>query len=252
MGDIAYSKQIEIEASRAAILAGLRSGDLVEQCHSCEKLCILAENYSPRQLENAIVVTAAFNRLDSQIRLNALSEEAQGVISGKLVATAVNVLAEIIRGTDEVAKNKPISILSLPTEYKEGGSSPSPSQQGGAPPVDDSDDTEAAEKAVLRFIVNKLDPDTKGKLIAAMGLSKKYGNSDFHLQDISMELHRGEILGIVGVNASGKTTLLRMLLGELRPTTGMISYPAFNQDAHRPHWKTIKRRIAYVSQTLPR
>jgi len=39
---------------------------------------------------------------------------------------------------------------------------------------------------------------------------------------LSMELHRGEILGIYGPNAAGKTTLLKMMAGLLRPTSGRI------------------------------
>ena len=245
MDAISQSKVIEVQNSRKAILEGLKSGDLVEQCHACERLCVFAENYFPKALEHAVTVTAAFNRLDAQIRLGLLSDDDQGVAVGRLVANAVNVLNEILKGS---AKTELVPVFSLASKSPQA---PEPAKNSELPVID-SDDIEANERAVLNFIVRKLDPSTGGKLIAALGVSKKYGNSDFRLNDISLELHRGEILGIVGVNASGKTTLLRMLLGELKPSTGLISYPAFREDPQKPDWIAIKRRIAYVSQTLPR
>ena len=42
------------------------------------------------------------------------------------------------------------------------------------------------------------------------------------IQDFSLVLHRGEKLGIIGPNGCGKTTLVRMLLGELEPSSGQI------------------------------
>jgi ABC-2 type transport system ATP-binding protein len=245
MGDISRSKQIEIETSRQAILDGWKSGDLVEQCHACENLCVLAENYFPAALEHAVSVTSAFNRLDSQIRLGQLSDDDQGIAVGKLVSKAVGVLNTIVKEADSgssAAAIPPPSVSKL---------KPEPAQPVVYPLVG-FDDQDENEKAILDFIVNKIDPKTGGKLIAALSVSKRYRNSDFCLDNITLELNRGEILGIVGVNASGKTTLLRMLLGELRPTNGLISYPAFGEDPQRPNWAKIKQRIAYVSQSLPR
>ena len=54
---------------------------------------------------------------------------------------------------------------------------------------------------------------------------------------INVVLHRGEVLGIVGGNGTGKTTLLRTLLGEIRECSGKLT------------WGT-KTNIGYYSQTL--
>ncbi len=42
------------------------------------------------------------------------------------------------------------------------------------------------------------------------------------LDDVSMSLYRGETLGIIGRNGSGKTSILRLLGGIIRPTTGRV------------------------------
>lgn len=44
------------------------------------------------------------------------------------------------------------------------------------------------------------------------------------LQDVSLEVHAGEVVTIVGANGAGKTTTLRTIAGQLRPTEGRILF----------------------------
>ena len=46
--------------------------------------------------------------------------------------------------------------------------------------------------------------------------------SFFALQDISLQIHKGEIFGIVGLNGSGKSTLLKIISGIMKPTIGSV------------------------------
>jgi ABC-2 type transport system ATP-binding protein len=67
-----------------------------------------------------------------------------------------------------------------------------------------------------------------------------------------MELRQGEITGVVGENASGKSTLFRIIAGELRHDKGFLKFPLLQGDrTNRLNWFAIKQELAYVPQELP-
>ncbi len=58
--------------------------------------------------------------------------------------------------------------------------------------------------------------------LSAVGLSRSYGGN-LAVDDISLELRRGQIIGLLGPNGAGKTTTMRMITGTLAPTSGSVS-----------------------------
>jgi ATP-binding cassette subfamily F protein uup len=61
------------------------------------------------------------------------------------------------------------------------------------------------------------------KVIRAKNVSYSYGDTPV-VEGFSIKINRGERIGLIGNNGVGKTTLLRLLLGELEPQTGTIKH----------------------------
>jgi ABC transport system ATP-binding/permease protein len=65
--------------------------------------------------------------------------------------------------------------------------------------------------------------DSKTKtVINADAVNKSYGDRQI-IKDFTLRIQRGDRIGIVGANGTGKTTLIRMLTGETQPDTGKIT-----------------------------
>jgi ABC-2 type transport system ATP-binding protein len=93
-----------------------------------------------------------------------------------------------------------------------------------------------------------LAPDTEVVLSAA-ALCKSYGELRA-VDDVSFELRRGEIVGLVGPNGAGKTTIINMILGVLEPTAGRIAIEGF--DVARSRTAALERtNFAAVYAPLP-
>ena len=81
-------------------------------------------------------------------------------------------------------------------------------------------------------------------VIVTQDLCKNFG--EFKAVDnISFEVHKGEIFGFLGANGAGKTTAMKMLTGLLEPSSGkatVAGYDIFTQS------ENVKRNIGYMSQ----
>jgi ABC transporter DrrB family efflux protein len=81
-------------------------------------------------------------------------------------------------------------------------------------------------------------------VIDVRNLSRRFG-SLVAVNDVSFQVRRGAIFGLLGPNGSGKSTIIRMLCGVLEPSGGEASVLGF--DASRES-EAIKRRVGYMSQ----
>lgn len=73
--------------------------------------------------------------------------------------------------------------------------------------------------------------------------SRRFGNVTA-VDEVSFDVERGEIVGLLGANGAGKTTTIRMLLGLIAPTSGTVEI--FGRTASRGSL----RRVGYVPQGL--
>jgi ABC-2 type transport system ATP-binding protein len=81
-------------------------------------------------------------------------------------------------------------------------------------------------------------------VLSAEHLRKVYPDGTCAIHDLSFHLGKGEILGLLGPNGSGKTTTIQMLLGTLTPTSGSIFY--FGKDFFS-HRSDILQHVSFVS-----
>jgi len=69
----------------------------------------------------------------------------------------------------------------------------------------------------------KVEEDFKSKsVIVAEGVSKSFGERRI-IRDLTLRIQRGDRIGVVGANGTGKTTLLKLLTGEMAPDTGTVT-----------------------------
>lgn len=80
-------------------------------------------------------------------------------------------------------------------------------------------------------------------IVSAQKLTKEFKDLKA-VDNVSFDLHQGEILGLLGPNGAGKTTIFQMLLGILTPTSGAITY--FNKEL-RTHRSEILERVNFSS-----
>ncbi len=84
-------------------------------------------------------------------------------------------------------------------------------------------------------------------VIVADQLSKRYG-SRLAVDRVSFEVASGEVLGLLGPNGSGKTTILRMLRGYVRPSSGTAQVAGFDV---AQEGLEARRYIGYVPEDVP-
>ncbi|MDP2599023.1 MAG: metal ABC transporter ATP-binding protein [Candidatus Liptonbacteria bacterium] len=86
--------------------------------------------------------------------------------------------------------------------------------------------------------------DHTKNIIELRGISFSYGD-DKVLRDITLDIHEGDYLGLIGPNGGGKSTLLKIMLGFLAPEAGEVKL--FGSDISRFNgWS----KIGYVSQRV--
>jgi ABC-2 type transport system ATP-binding protein len=80
------------------------------------------------------------------------------------------------------------------------------------------------------------------EMIRTVGLTKYYGRRR-GLAGLDLEVRQGEIYGFLGPNGAGKTTTIRMLTGQLRPTSGSAKVAGYDVVNDRTE---LKRQIGVV------
>lgn len=84
-------------------------------------------------------------------------------------------------------------------------------------------------------------------MIQVESLTRNYGDLTA-VDHVSFEIGQGEIVGLLGHNGAGKTTIMKMLTGYLEPTDGSIRIDGMDIATHR---ETVQRCIGYLPENDP-
>ncbi len=71
--------------------------------------------------------------------------------------------------------------------------------------------------------VYKLYDRLRDRMKEAFGIGKKVYKLHYALNDVNLNIYRGETVGIIGTNGSGKSTILKIITGVLTPTSGQVN-----------------------------
>lgn len=86
------------------------------------------------------------------------------------------------------------------------------------------------------------------QLVTAREISKTYSSGNFSLRPISLQVSTGDVIGVVGENGNGKTTLLRCIAGQLALDNGDLNFAQLD----KPDYYDIKHHVAFIPQRIPR
>lgn len=86
-------------------------------------------------------------------------------------------------------------------------------------------------------------------MIHLSGVSKRFQDGVDALKDVSINIDPGEFVSIVGQSGSGKTTVVRLLISEIRPDNGQIVIGGWDiTDIKKHHVPLLRRQIGVVFQ----
>ncbi len=107
-----------------------------------------------------------------------------------------------------------------------------------------------------------------GESVVEVSLLTKHFGKTAALQDVSLEVSRGGVYGLVGENGAGKTTLIKHLLGLLKPESGVVrvfgkdpvkqpeevlaQIGYLSEDHDLPDWMRIHELLRYTKSFYPK
>lgn len=84
-------------------------------------------------------------------------------------------------------------------------------------------------------------------MIEARHLTRRYG--DFTaVEDVNFSIARGTIVGLLGHNGAGKSTIMKMLTGALEPSSGTVTIDGLG---HEAHGGALRARLGYLPENCP-
>src|SRR6056297_1699235 len=93
----------------------------------------------------------------------------------------------------------------------------------------------------------KLADGSNGVAVNVSGLRTQFGSTVIHDQ-LNLEIKEGEVFGIVGGSGSGKSVLMRAMIGLIRPTDGRIHVFGHDTQCSGPEMEELRRQWGVMFQ----
>lgn len=104
-------------------------------------------------------------------------------------------------------------------------------------------------KNMIEHMVTRLSDEKRIEMIQMIDVSKKYNKKVEALTDINLHIDKGEFVFLIGKSGAGKSTFLKLLLKEIRPTSGTIIIDGEDvTDIHSRKIPYLRRKIGMVFQ----
>ncbi len=213
----------------------------------------------------AIVVSSNYSKFTRQERQELIDPGTAGRERNKIINQILDIVKDVVAYFKSFlglkggkAPQPPVAAPAPPPATEapapQAPPAPPPVPEAAAPRLPDLPPLQAAPEADPPPAPLPAQPQQAAEPLVCItqGLTKVYRKSGFQLGPIDIELAKNQILGVVGENGNGKTTLFKLLTGEIRNDAGMLDFPAMRLRNGRPaSWIKLKQQIAYVQQELP-
>ncbi len=97
--------------------------------------------------------------------------------------------------------------------------------------------------------INKTDKTSNNSnevILKVNDLTKKYGNS-LVVDNLNLEIRKGEVFGLLGPNGAGKSTTMNMICNIVKPTLGNVEF--MGKD-FRKNKKDLSKHLGFIPQDL--
>ncbi len=84
-------------------------------------------------------------------------------------------------------------------------------------------------------------------MIEAQSITRRYGDT-LAVDRVSFDIARGEIVGLLGHNGAGKTTIMRILSGYLEPSAGSVRFDGYDIAENT---QLVQAVLGYLPENLP-